>query len=327
MSRFSKRRRGACGYSSRMRILGAALLLAIAVGFATVSTSQRPDFSGTWVAVSDAPAKLPAAPSAIMGQRFTIKQDGSALTLTRPFRDDTMAVTYPLDGSRTTYKVAGRMCEGDAEYAETAVWEGDALALTIVGAIPAGGGSTRELSVKRVIAREGTDTIVVQGNITQAGKPSAVGTVYKRSNDAPVPAPKTRTKGAPGTIAQMAWLPGFWVGGTAPTHVEERWTPPASGSILGLARTLRGTSLGSFEFLCISERDGTLVYTALPDGRTTPTFFTLTSITESSATFENPTHDYPQLVRYTRQADGSLQTTISATGGTRAQNMVLKKQD
>ena len=96
--------------------------------------------------------------------------------------------------------------------------------------------------------------------------------------------------------------------------------------MIGVGRTLRGAALGSFEFLCIAERDGTLVYIAMPDARTPATFFTLTSITADSATFENPSHDFPKLIRYSKLADGSLQTTISAGGTSKPTSFRLKKQ-
>ena len=95
--------------------------------------------------------------------------------------------------------------------------------------------------------------------------------------------------------------------------------------MLGIGRTLRSNTMTSFEFLRISERDGSLVYTALPNGRT-PTDFTLTAISADGATFENPAHDYPQMIRYTRRADGSLETTISAANNQRPQSFVLKRQ-
>ena len=69
----------------------------------------------------------------------------------------------------------------------------------------------------------------------------------------------------------------------------------------------------AFEFLCISERDGTLVYTAMPNAGTA-TDFTLTKIDADSATFENPTHDYPKLIRYAKRPDGGLDASISGGG-------------
>lgn len=134
-------------------------------------------------------------------------------------------------------------------------------------------------------------------------------------------------KATPARIAQLAWLGATWIGtaGRA-TTVEERWTPPASGTMLAVGRTLRGAELAGFEFVCIAERDGSLAYIAMPNGRTPATIFTLTSITTDSATFENPAHDYPKLIRYTRLADGSLQTAVSGGAGTREDTVVLRKQ-
>jgi len=77
----------------------------------------------------------------------------------------------------------------------------------------------------------------------------------------------------------------------------------------------------------IAEREGSLVYTAMPDGRTTPTHFTLTSLSPSSATFENPAHDFPKTIRYTLQPDGTLETVISGTPSQHTQRFVLKRQE
>lgn len=307
--------------------------LLVAVSLTSTSTSvsttgQRPDFSGTWAAVADAPTGVAAAPSPVLGPRFTLRLDGETLTVTRPVRDESIAATFKLDGSRTSFRVPGRMCEGDSEIIETAAWEGGALALTGVGQVPAGGGPAREMSVKRLLRleSESKDTLVVQGSMTQAGVARAVATVYKRSDPMPPPRAASSVKGAPATIAQVAWISGFWSGPNGTLTVEERWTPAASGAILGLGRGLRGSVMASFEFLCISERAGSLVYTAMPDGRTTPTHFTLTSVTQDSATFENPAHDFPKLVRYTRRADGALETTISGAANQRTQSFVLARQ-
>ena len=95
---------------------------------------------------------------------------------------------------------------------------------------------------------------------------------------------------------------------------------------MATARTLRGTALVSFEFLCIAERDGSLAYIAMPDGRTVPTLFMLSGLTPTSATFENPGHDYPKVIRYSQTAEGGLETMISAADGERSRTVSLKKQ-
>ena len=46
---------------------------------------------------------------------------------------------------------------------------------------------------------------------------------------------------------------------------------------------MRGPSLTAFEFLCVAEQHGGLVYTAMPNARTPATDFYLTSIDATSA--------------------------------------------
>jgi hypothetical protein len=110
------------------------------------------------------------------------------------------------------------------------------------------------------------------------------------------------------------------------TTTEERWTPYAGGAMIGTSRTMRGTNMTAYEFLCIVERDGSLVYNAMPNGRAPATEFVLTQLTKDSATFENPAHDYPKAIKYSRRADGSLETAISGSANQRVVTVVLKPQ-
>ena len=171
-----------------------------------------------------------------------------------------------------------------------------------------------------------TSVMAAESAIRQAD-----GTICKRSGDAvsvPSSTPVTpgRVQKARGSIAQVAWIAGVWIGTADKTVVEERWTPAGGGSMLGIGRTLRGDVMSAFEFLCIAERDGGLVYTAMPNGRMPPTDFTATAITADSVTFENPAHDFPKLIRYTRRLDGTLEAAISGGPKEREQVVVLKHE-
>lgn len=308
-----------------MRSSIAATAVVLVTGSLAAQT-PRPDLSGTWVHLAgQAPASLPAAPSGVLGARFSLAITGSQVVITRPAGEVSIVATLPLDGPAGRTPVPGRLCEGDRSFDETARWEGDGLAITIVLTSPAGGGTPVPVNAKRILRLEAPDRLVVEGTMNQQGQARQVGAVYARSTDAmpgPRAAPPVATASA--TIAQVAWIGTTWRGTTGALTTEENWTPPASGGMMATARTLRGAALASFEFLCIAERGGSLAYIAMPDGRTTPTTFWLTAISDSSATFENPTHDYPQLVRYRRTADGGLETTISATGGARARSVTLQ---
>ena len=300
------------------------------IGLATHGAAQqRPDLSGTWIATKDAPSGVTAAPSPVFGQRFALRVTADAVTVTRPLRDAFVEGTYSFDGREVRLRLPGRTCEGDSYTLETAAWDGNAIAFTTVG-MTAPGGTSSKLNVKRLFRLETPDTLVVEGTMVQAGQSRAVATVYKRSTET-LPAPPAAASSAvpakaAATIADVAWIGGVWIGGTT-TVVEERWTPPAGGSMLAISRTIRTNNvMSAFEFLCIVERDGGLVYTAMPNARTPPTDFTLTQLTADSATFENPSHDFPKMIRYARRPDGSLETTIAGQGGERPQSVVLKKQ-
>ena len=130
-------------------------------------------------------------------------------------------------------------------------------------------------------------------------------------------------KSAPAKISDVAWLAGTWASDGTPVLSEERWTSPAGGAMLAVARTVKGDRMVAFEYLRIVERGGGLVYVAQPGGRP-PTDFVLTALSAQSATFENPAHDFPKLIRYTLKPDGVLEATIS-DGGKRAQTFTFKR--
>jgi hypothetical protein len=116
-------------------------------------------------------------------------------------------------------------------------------------------------------------------------------------------------------LADMAWIAGSWETTGAAARVEERWTPPAGGAMLGMSRTLKDGRMTEFEFLRIVERDGELVYVAQPGGRP-PTEFVLTSFDGKMAVFENPKHDFPKRITYARHRDGTLTARVDGGPGT-----------
>jgi hypothetical protein len=121
---------------------------------------------------------------------------------------------------------------------------------------------------------------------------------------------QTPRKAARADIEDIGWLSGAWKGGSGRVSFEELWIPAAGGAMLAVSRTLEGDRMVAFEFLRIVERDGGLVYIAQPNGGP-PTEFVLTKLTKDSVVFENPEHDFPRMVRYTRRSDGTLEARAS----------------
>jgi hypothetical protein len=311
-----------------MRLAALALGLLLSLSQASAPQADPAAFTGTWTAVSDAPAGIRAAPSPVFGPTFGLRVNATHGVVQRAMRGETAELSLPLDGTPATFRFSARPCEGDQQYIETLSWENGGLALKRTGVVAAGGGPVRPVTAGLTFRPGPDETLVVEGRMAQrGGEPIPVATVYRRS-PTPMPDPPARPtiKMAEATIAALAWLPGTWSGLNGQVTVEERWTPVASGSMQGMGRTLRGEAQVAFEFFCVAERDGSLVYTAWPNARTTPTSFYLTSATADVATFENPEHNFPQVVKYTRLPDGSLQTTIRATDGSRATSFTMTKQ-
>jgi hypothetical protein len=285
-----------------------------------VFAQGRPDFSGTWTAERAQGATL------VYGPEFTIDHKGQSLLLRRPFGGSTAAINYVLDGSESTSRMPGRLCEPDSGATWTAAWDGNAIAIAMIGALPPNGQPVK-MDVKSALRLQTADTlqVAVTSRVPGQAEPRTNTTVYKRSGPPPAAA-ATKVQKARATLAEMDWLSGVWEGTSGTSTFEERWTPRAGGSMMAVARSLRNGLMGSFEFLCIVERDGGLVYQAMPNGRQPATDFTLTSIDSTGATFENPDHDFPKMIRYSRRPDGSLEAVISGAANQRSQTFVFKRQ-
>jgi hypothetical protein len=150
---------------------------------------------------------------------------------------------------------------------------------------------------------------------------SSVG-LYRHAEDIVMPMP------ARAAVGNIGWLAGAWVGTrgtTGTTSIEERWSPPLGGAMLGVSRTVSRGKMTVFEFLRIVERDSGLVYIAQPGGRT-PTEFILTELDSTHAVFENPRHDYPKRIAYELTPEGGLRATIGFLKGGTPQRFNFKRE-
>lgn len=151
------------------------------------------------------------------------------------------------------------------------------------------------------------------------------------STQTPAPAPAQAPAASAATtpaasIDSLSWMAGAWSGKMGRADIEEHWIPPAGKMMMAVSRTVVGDRTVAFEFLRIEQRPDAIVYIAQPGGRP-PTEFQLTASTATSATFENPRHDNPKLIRYTKEADGTLVAEIEGDekGKRVSQRFVFKK--
>ena len=123
----------------------------------------------------------------------------------------------------------------------------------------------------------------------------------------PVPAPN-------GRIEDLRWMAGCLEMRTGDRLVEEHRMGVRGGSMLGMARTTTGSTLGEYELTLIREKGGKIVFEAHPNGQP-PAVFTATVVGPDSAIFTAPEHDYPQIVGYRRSGTDTVVAWIDGTAG------------
>ena len=294
---------------------------------ATAFAQTKADFSGEWAFATDLQPSG-TRPAGGYGPQITIWHEGDVFAVTLAYPSGKVPVPYKLDGAEMRSRVPGGLCLGDS----TAVWvatrDGDSVVTTMTGSIAPGATTVSKREVKATFKLQSPDVLELKMDIPSgAGKPPRTTTALYKKTGPPGMKP-TPPSAAPvaAKLAQAEWLAGTWVGTTGTSASEERWTPGGGGSMLAVARTLRDGIMTSFEFLCIVERNGGLVYTAMPNGRQPATDFTLTKFDANNLTFENPAHDFPKMIRYTLAADGTLEAVVSGTDQQKPQIFRFKRQ-
>jgi hypothetical protein len=137
---------------------------AMALMAAGLVAQARPDFSGVWTAEPDPHTPSTAgrqAQAPVYGAQFVIDHQGQTLTLTRTFAGGSASIRHVLDGSETTSRMPGRLCEPDSSATWTASWDADALAITMIGAVPRSGKPVK-MDVRRVLRLESKDVLRVE---------------------------------------------------------------------------------------------------------------------------------------------------------------------
>ena len=126
-------------------------------------------------------------------------------------------------------------------------------------------------------------------------------------------------------IARLDWLGGCWEQTSPHGTRQEQWMAPLGKTMVGMSRTVVGGRTIEHEYMRIEERDGALVYIALPSGQREASFKQI-ELTDSSVVFEDPAHDFPQRIRYRRRGDGSILAQIEGEqdGTTRVVDFPLR---
>lgn len=115
-------------------------------------------------------------------------------------------------------------------------------------------------------------------------------------------------------LEKMNWLIGQWESKTPEGLLTETWTKENDSTFSGQTYFIKNVkdTLHS-ESIVLTQLKEELIYRPTVKGQNNdePVDFKLTSGEESSFTFENTKHDYPQKIVYKKVNDTSLVATIS----------------
>jgi len=282
--------------------LATALAFLVTIGAPTgfAQDEKLRKLDGTWLFVEDRTKGRPVEQGgAPMNVRFTLRVEKDAVIYPRRGGDERITLDNSIiekkSGTGSIGRYRGKWSEKDG-------W----LEYWIE--------RERGYVIKRVF-RITDDGLLVYVFSDKSKKQVAL---YRHPEDIELPEP------AKATISDMAWLADAWIGQKRTSSIEERWSPPKGGAMLGVSRTVWKEKMRGVEYLRIVERDGGLVYIAQPGGRSA-TEFVLTKLDNQRVEFVNPRHDYPQRIVYELSKDGALTASIGFAKG-RLQSSVFKRE-
>lgn len=108
--------------------------------------------------------------------------------------------------------------------------------------------------------------------------------------------------------AKVGWLVGHWGMMQPGGSLTERWILKNDSTYAGETYFVMGKDTVFAEKISIEQRGGQINYvTVIADqNQGQPTAFRLTKSGKKRLVFENPAHDYPQKITYTRTGNGIL---------------------
>ena len=114
-------------------------------------------------------------------------------------------------------------------------------------------------------------------------------------------------------IEKADWLIGSWGNTTKEGILTETWTAQNDSILKGESYFVTGKDTVFSEKISLEQKGDSLFYIPIVKNQNEgkPVSFKLTAATDSQLVFENPKHDFPQKVTYTKVATDSLVAEIS----------------
>ena len=122
---------------------------------------------------------------------------------------------------------------------------------------------------------------------------------------------------APVNLDRLSWLLGSWVTPGEAWQTFERWERVGPDVFRGIGGSLDlgDGSTRVMETLHLLHIDGELFYLAKVAENPLPTAFRLTELSGKRAVFENPDHDFPTRLEYTRGDGDAVSVRVSGADG------------
>ncbi|MCW3123006.1 MAG: putative lipoprotein [Flavipsychrobacter sp.] len=116
-----------------------------------------------------------------------------------------------------------------------------------------------------------------------------------------------------GNIANAAWLVGKWQKAIDSGVITETWSKKDDSTYTGTGYFIKGGDTLFSENIVLEQKGTNMYYIPTVKGQNNdkPIPFTLTSMSDKVMVFENPAHDFPQKISYTRVGDDSLLAEVS----------------
>lgn len=130
-------------------------------------------------------------------------------------------------------------------------------------------------------------------------------------------------------IQKAEWLIGTWENKTQRGSIYETWTKSGQNEFSGKSYSVKDKDTIVFENIRLLQEKNRLYYipTVKNQNESLPVRFAAKSISENQLVFENPQHDFPQIIAYTKITSDSLIAEISGTknGQKRKQTFPMKR--
>lgn len=114
-------------------------------------------------------------------------------------------------------------------------------------------------------------------------------------------------------IKKAQWLIGTWENKTTKGSLFETWKKTSDNEFSGKSYVIQEKDTIVFETIRLAQEENGLFYIPVVKNQNEgkPVRFLAKTVTETQLVFENPEHDFPQIISYTKTGDQTLTAEIS----------------